>query len=122
MAYHDRRDNSEDMFADTRMTFGEHLEDLRAHLLRALFGFGIALFFSFFVGKPVLQIISAPVEKQLGEFYHKRSKEVYKDAHTDARLREANQPRWVKMAFNRSQLDAAVRGQSSSADLSQLPD
>ena len=29
----------DDMFADTRMSFGEHIEDLRSHLLRAIYGF-----------------------------------------------------------------------------------
>src|ERR1700738_3904822 len=60
---------SEDMFEDTRMSFGDHLEELRQHLWRAIFGFLIALFFSFFIGKYVLRIISAPVEEQLLEFH-----------------------------------------------------
>jgi len=30
--------DSEDMFADTRMSFGDHIEELRTHLLRALAG------------------------------------------------------------------------------------
>ena len=32
MAYGDKHNYSEDMFADTRMSFGEHLEDLRVHV------------------------------------------------------------------------------------------
>ena len=61
MSKHRHHDYSEDMFADTRMTFGEHLEELRVHLIRALYGFGIALFFSLiFLGKPMLKIISEP--------------------------------------------------------------
>ena len=29
---------SEDLFADTRMTFGEHIEELRSHLISAIKG------------------------------------------------------------------------------------
>ena len=34
----DRFDSSEDLFADTRMSFGEHIEDLRSHLIGAIKG------------------------------------------------------------------------------------
>ena len=57
--------HTEDIFSDTRMSFGEHIEDLRTHLLRALFGFVIALVLSFFVGKYVLGFIARPVELAL---------------------------------------------------------
>lgn len=69
-----KNDFSEDMFEDTRMSFGDHLEELRSHLWRAIFGFLIALFFSFFIGKFVLRIIAAPVEEQMAEFYLNRAK------------------------------------------------
>ncbi|HMC88306.1 MAG TPA: twin-arginine translocase subunit TatC, partial [Gemmataceae bacterium] len=60
----------DDMFADTRMSFGDHLEELRIHLWRAVIGFVIAMFLSFLIGKPVLYtFIIRPVEKQLQEFY-----------------------------------------------------
>ena len=36
----DNRDiDPDDFFADTRMSFGDHIEDLRVHLLRAVKGF-----------------------------------------------------------------------------------
>lgn len=59
----------DDMFADTRMTFGEHLEDLRRHLWRAIWSFVIAVFFSFFIAHYVLRIIQAPVEAALLEYH-----------------------------------------------------
>jgi sec-independent protein translocase protein TatC len=58
----------DDMFADTRMTFGEHIEDLRTHLLRAIYGFLIAFVVALPLGKPVLRFIAAPVEDQLEKF------------------------------------------------------
>lgn len=73
----------DDMFSDTRMSFGDHIEDLRTHLVRALIGFVIAVVISFGFAKPVLRFISAPVEAQLGAFwenyYQERQKEVVQD-------------------------------------------
>jgi hypothetical protein len=43
------------------MTFGDYFEELRAHLWRAIAGFGVALFISFFIGQPAVNFISAPV-------------------------------------------------------------
>jgi sec-independent protein translocase protein TatC len=65
----------EDMFADTRMSFGDHLEELRTHLWRAIQGFVIAMIFSLFIGKYVVEFIKAPVEHQLHRFYERTSKE-----------------------------------------------
>jgi sec-independent protein translocase protein TatC len=76
-------DYSEDMFADTRMTFGEHIEELRTHLLRAIYGFLVALLFSFFIGRPVLHIISAPVTDQLESFYKDHAQQIEKDLATN---------------------------------------
>lgn len=61
----------EDYFNDTRMSFGDHLEELRAHLIRAILGFLIAMFLSFFVGKLVLRLIAAPVEDQLVQYWER---------------------------------------------------
>ena len=63
------RPDPEDMFNDTRMSFGDHIEDLRTHLLRAIYGFSIGMVFSlFFLGQFVMRTIVAPVETQLEQF------------------------------------------------------
>jgi sec-independent protein translocase protein TatC len=59
----------DDYFSETRMSFGDHLEDLRIHLWRAIAGFCIALVFGFFLGKPVERFIAAPVEEQLQRYW-----------------------------------------------------
>src|SRR5262245_31439922 len=85
---------SEDLFADTRMTFGEHLEDLRTHLWRAIKGLGFFLVIGFVldaigfavgvdsigIGKPAMNIISAPVREQLQAFFDERLKKLDQDA------------------------------------------
>src|SRR5207245_906715 len=59
----------EDMFHDTRMSFGDHIEDLRSHLLRALKGFAIGMVVSlFFLGQYVMRTIVEPLEIQLEAF------------------------------------------------------
>jgi sec-independent protein translocase protein TatC len=91
---------AEDMFEDTRMSFGDHLEELRLYLWRAIFGFLIALVFSFFIGKYVLQIISQPVEKQLLEFYARRSQGLADDLNRgDEAVMKYNEPIQTKISL-----------------------
>ncbi len=71
----------ENYFDNTRMTFGDHLEELRRHLWRAIAGFGVAMIFCFFLGKPVLDyLIIKPVEDQLGALYYKRADQARAEA------------------------------------------
>ena len=103
----------EDFFADTRMTFGDHLEELRAHLWRAVAGFGVALFLSFFIGKAAVDFITAPVKKQLREFYNRRVEKTMKELDNDPKLREANEATgFTKVYFLRGQLQAVLKGEN----------
>ena len=84
----------DDMFAETRMTFGEHIEDLRVHLIRAILGFLVAMVASFFLAPHVLHFIDKPVREQLSEYWRryneKRQKELLEEARTgteDLKLR-----------------------------------
>lgn len=62
----------DDFFAETRMSFGEHIEELRVHLLRALKWFGLGLAIGFLLGKSVLGYITAPVDDAIRRFYEER--------------------------------------------------
>ena len=73
----DNQPDPDDYFADSRMTFGEHIEDLRTHLLRALKGFLVAFLIAIPLGRPVLRIIQAPVEEQLNRFWADYYKEQF---------------------------------------------
>jgi sec-independent protein translocase protein TatC len=91
----------EDMFADTRMSFGDHLEDLRTHLWRAIYGFVIAMLISFAFGREVLYyIIIRPVEVQLQAFYDEhyanRAKEILAEVAANPNVK-ANKPQifWI---------------------------
>lgn len=60
---------NDDLFQDSTMTFGEHLEELRSCLIRALYcllaGFAIGLYF----GYDVVDVIKSPLEKALRNYY-----------------------------------------------------
>lgn len=80
------REYDEDFFKDSRMSFGDHLEELRWRMWRALKGLAFCLVIGFIldnvgdyldrpwigVGKPMLRIIVDPVESQVKEFYRGR--------------------------------------------------
>ncbi len=68
---HEDHADPDDMFADTRMTFGEHIEDLRTHLMRALKGFIFGMILAFFLAKPILAFITAPVDAELNAYYQR---------------------------------------------------
>jgi len=104
---------ADDIFADTRMSFGEHIEDLRSHLLRAIYGFVLALVLSFFVGKIVLGFIARPVEIALTgyweRYYKDRSHQVLRDlAGGDSTLQSYNQPQDVDLYLLRSDLRSGL--------------
>ncbi len=60
--------DADDLFADTRMSFGDHIEDLRKHLMRAIIGFVVAMVASFTFSSYVLDFIQKPIVKALNEF------------------------------------------------------
>jgi len=77
----------DDIFADTRMTFGEHIEELRMRMIRAFMGLALFLVIGFVldgigesignknfgVGRPMLKVITDPVETQVRDFYYRRT-------------------------------------------------
>ncbi|HWE37073.1 MAG TPA: twin-arginine translocase subunit TatC [Isosphaeraceae bacterium] len=73
------------------MSFGEHIEDLRLHLVRALLGLAVGVIITFvppfFLGWRVMEMMQAPAQKSLEAFYTKeandRSQAVAKDAAAD---------------------------------------
>lgn len=86
------QDYGDDFFKESRMSFGDHLDELRTRMWRAIKGLAFCLVIGFAldalgdalelkwlgVGKPMLKIITDPVEKQVKEFYHERTERVRK--------------------------------------------
>src|SRR4051812_42429153 len=77
----------DDVFAETRMPLGEHIEELRYRMIAALKWLLFFLVIGFIldavgtslgneklgVGKPMLKIITEPVETQARDFYYRRA-------------------------------------------------
>jgi sec-independent protein translocase protein TatC len=95
----------DDFFSDTRMSFGDHIEELRMHLWKAIAGFMIAVAFSFVIGRPVLRFIAAPVEKELQaywkRYYEKKLAELERETRNSP---DSSQPMKIKIDVPRHQL------------------
>jgi len=85
---HLKRDD--DLFKDTTMTFGEHLDELRKALFKAVAGLALGTCLGLLVGKHVVALISAPLSSALGRFYQTKAVEDFK-TWADAR-RAADEP------------------------------
>lgn len=64
----------DDLFRNSTMTFGEHLEELRACLFRAIFGLGIGFLIGLLIGNHVVSFIQRPLTKALTKYYQTESK------------------------------------------------
>jgi sec-independent protein translocase protein TatC len=99
----------DDPFAATRMSLGDHIEELRRYLLRALLGLGVGLVAGFFLGPWVMEIIAAPVEKALLKFYQRRiDRLTQRLAEGDAELVRADEPREVEIQVSSRHLAALL--------------
>ena len=86
------RGEDDDLFAHTRMSFGDHIEELRMRMIRAILGFLIALVLGLFLGQPVLEFIQAPVQRQLEQFYDARIAKIQENIKKGQDSRPADQP------------------------------
>ena len=82
-----RPDYPDDIFDNTRMSFGDHIEELRSRLIKALLGLAFCLIIGFILdgigdymdrpnfgmGRPAMRIITEPVETQVRNFYARRN-------------------------------------------------
>ena len=79
----------EDYFKDTTMTFGEHLDELRACLVKAVFGLAIGIGIGLYFGDHIVKLIEDPLVAALGDFYLSEATKTYAAWHkerTDAGL------------------------------------
>jgi sec-independent protein translocase protein TatC len=72
------RPRDDDLFKDSTMTFGEHLEELRASLMKAVISIGIGTVVGFFLGQGVVDAITAPLQRALINYYQYSAWEYYK--------------------------------------------
>ena len=59
----------DDLFADTTMSFGEHLEELRGVLVKAVFALGIGFLIGLLMANRVVMLIQKPLKTALEDYY-----------------------------------------------------
>ncbi|MFL5327802.1 MAG: twin-arginine translocase subunit TatC [Gemmataceae bacterium] len=114
----------DDLFAESRMTFGEHIEDLRTHLLRALKSLFYCMVIGFALdglgtwlgrpwiglGRPAMDVITNPVREQLKAFYDRRLDRLVKNRdHGQPQATEITAPQPLKFTIPPEEL-ARIRG------------
>ncbi len=60
-----KREFDDNLFRDSTMTFGEHLEELRTCLFRAAIGLAIGVLLGLALSRQVVELIKAPMERAL---------------------------------------------------------
>lgn len=68
---------SKDLFDDSVMTFGEHLEALRTHLIKALLGAALTVILCLYYGDAIMNLIRKPIDDALDR--HGLTKQVVGD-------------------------------------------
>ena len=68
------RQRNEDLFEDTRMSFGQHIEELRKCLVRALYGLAIACIIGFMYADSIVSYLQRPLETAIREYDLNRAK------------------------------------------------
>jgi sec-independent protein translocase protein TatC len=84
-----RSPTEEDLFQDSTMTFGQHLEELRTCLFRAIVGLAVCCIAGFYWGDDVVVFITAPVENALKSYYEKAAADKALSPEQQALLRDA---------------------------------
>ena len=83
----------DDIFADTRMSFGEHIDELRTRMIRGLVGLTFCMGIGFVldaiggsvgnknigIGRPMIDVITKPVVTQVKEFYQRRTDKAFSE-------------------------------------------
>jgi sec-independent protein translocase protein TatC len=125
MNHPDPTADPEDIFRDTRMSFGEHIEELRSHMLRAIYGFVVGMVVALIFAKWVFAIITGPVQDQLMEFYQRRVEKVaerLKDG--DPQLAALDRPKEMPFFIPRADAERMrwnVEGMESEGDMVKVP-
>ncbi len=87
-----REDN---LFRQSTMTFGEHLEELRDCLLKSIYGLALGFLIGLAVGGYVVSFIQQPLNRALAEYYRTESQQRVK-AEVQRLSRAGEQLPWTK--------------------------
>jgi sec-independent protein translocase protein TatC len=68
-----RLQDDKDLFQDSTMTFGQHLEELRVCLFRAIVGLALCCVIGLVLGSWVARFIQSPLQNALEDYYEKQT-------------------------------------------------
>jgi sec-independent protein translocase protein TatC len=71
------REYNEDLFESTKMTFGEHLEELRRALFKALAALVVCTLVGFYFAQDLVDYVQRPLRAALAEYYQGLAKQEY---------------------------------------------
>lgn len=83
---------NEDLFSDTTMTFGEHLDELRSALLKAMVGLAVGVAIGLAVGRYVVLMLEEPLVAALAQYYNDGATETYKKFAAELRAQGKEPP------------------------------
>jgi sec-independent protein translocase protein TatC len=93
--------HDDDLFKDSVMTFGEHLEELRSCLIKAVIGLAIGVGIGLWCADWVIRVIQDPLEKALQQYYLGVAEEELRAINPDASARDLALVYERKMVFER---------------------
>ena len=64
-----QRQYNEDLFESTKMTFGEHLDELRQSLLKAVLALVIGVLIGLLFANKVVEYVQTPLKNALEQYY-----------------------------------------------------
>ncbi|QDU92718.1 twin-arginine translocase subunit TatC [Lignipirellula cremea] len=64
---------NDDLFEGSKMTFGQHIEELRKVLMKSLVGVVLAMLIALYFAGDVVQFIQVPLTKALTQYYMKKA-------------------------------------------------
>ncbi len=85
---------NEDLFAESTMSFGDHLEELRVCLWRAITWLGVGFLIGLYFGGPVVDYIQVPLQASLKKFYSEKGEKIIK-GHTGELLEAGYSMDWM---------------------------
>ena len=86
---------NDDLFEATRMTFGEHLEELRVSLFKALGWLAVGTAFGMLLANNVVQMIQRPLVEALEIYYNDKALDELNDQYDEEPAQEVKE--FVKM-------------------------
>jgi len=131
-------DFDESLFESTKMTFGEHLDELRAALIKSVLALAIGFLVALMFAGSVVEYVQTPLKAALADYYRDLAQKEYRQILEQRRLEGAPVPADLDAAAElmaseglvpeehyvdpRETLDALARAFPEAVDTSQLPD